>query len=491
MRKKEVSLGGEAVRLTASKVITMVVSLACTMLLSRFRTVEEYGTYSQLLLVINLVTTLLMLGLPNSINYFLARAETQEERQRFLSVYYTLSTVLSLVIGALLVLSIPLIEAYFHNTGIRAFAYFLALYPWTAIITSAIENILVVYKKTQLLIAYRSAHSFAMLGTLLAVQWLGLGFSAYMVCFVAVNLLFTLFVYLISFRLSGGLRISLDWDLVRAVFVFSIPIGLATMVGTLNTEIDKLLIGYLMNTEQLGIYTNAARELPVTVVASAITAVLLPQLTRMVKHGRGKEAVKLWGVATELAFLFIALIVAGVFTYAEEAMTFLYSEKYLPGVTVFRIYTLNLLLRCTYFGLILNAYGQTKQIFTCSLISLGLNIVLNPLLFLLFGVPGPAIATFLAIFIIMILQLKMSCRFADCGFAEIFPWKSAGKILLVNSCFALAFWWVKKLLPLEAVLGSVAEAIFLGLVWCAAYLLLEKNRILTLWGRLNQKGDME
>ena len=43
MDKKEVSLGGEAVRLTASKVITMVVSLVCTMLLSRFRTVGAYG----------------------------------------------------------------------------------------------------------------------------------------------------------------------------------------------------------------------------------------------------------------------------------------------------------------------------------------------------------------------------------------------------------------------------------------------------------------
>jgi len=65
------------------------------MLLSRFRTLEEYGTYSQLLMVINIATTFFMLGLPNSINFFLARAENNNERQKFLSVYYTLSTVLS------------------------------------------------------------------------------------------------------------------------------------------------------------------------------------------------------------------------------------------------------------------------------------------------------------------------------------------------------------------------------------------------------------
>ena len=80
---KKPSLGGDAVRLTLSKVISLCITMVCTMLLSRFRTVEEYGTYSQLLLVINLFSSLFMLGLPSSINYFLARAETEQEKQKF------------------------------------------------------------------------------------------------------------------------------------------------------------------------------------------------------------------------------------------------------------------------------------------------------------------------------------------------------------------------------------------------------------------------
>lgn len=489
MNRGNTTLGGDAVRLTISKVVTMCITMAISMLLSRFRTTEEYGTYSEILLVISLFTTLLMLGLPNSINYFLARAETQTEKRHFLSVYYTLSTILSIILGLVLVLSVPLVEAYFHNPGIHAFAYFLGIYPWAHIISASIENILVVYKKTRFLMAYRIIHSLAMLGCVLVIQWLGLGFSAYMKCFVAVNVLFALSVYLICVLLSGGMNISLDPSLVRAVFAFSIPIGLSTVVGTLNTEIDKLLIGYLMSTEQLAIYTNAAKELPVTVVGSSITAVLLPQLTRMLKHGREKSAVRLWSVATELSFVFIALISAGVFTYAEEAMTFLYSAKYLPGVPVFRIYTLNLLLRCTYFGIILNACGHTRKIFYCSLISLVLNVVLNPIFYHLLGVPGPAMATFLAILIIQLLQLHMSCRVTGVAFSEIFPWKSLGKIILINIAFSLAFWWIKSLLPLEQAVGNVAEAVLLGGLWSLAYLAIEKNRILRLWHCLNQKEE--
>ena len=40
-----------------------------------------------------------------------------------------------------------------------------------------------------------------------------------------------------------------------------------------------------------------------------------------------------------------ALAVAGLVTYAEEVVTILSSSKYLPGVPVFRVYSLNLLLR--------------------------------------------------------------------------------------------------------------------------------------------------
>ena len=146
---KSTTLGGDAVRLTLSKVLTLCITMATTMLLARFRSFQEYGTYSQLLLVINLVSSLLMLGLPNSINYFLARADKQEDRRKFLSLYYVLSTSISFVIGLVLVLAIPLIELYFKNYTIRYFYYFLAIYPWASIVSSSIENVLVVYKKTK------------------------------------------------------------------------------------------------------------------------------------------------------------------------------------------------------------------------------------------------------------------------------------------------------------------------------------------------------
>lgn len=475
------------VRLSVSKVLTLCITMLTTMLLARFRTIEEYGAYSQMLLVISLGTSLLMLGLPNSINYFLARAESQEERSRFLSVYYTLSTLLSVVIGVVLVLAIPLIEAYFHNPTIRGFAYFLALYPLASIVASSVENVLVVYQRTRLLMAYRLFNSAMLLLTVVVIQWLGLGFTAYMYAFTAVNLLFAAAVYVIVWRLCGGFRFAFDGELIRSIAIFSVPMGLGAVVGTLNVEIDKLLIGYMMDTGQLAIYTNAAKELPLTIIASAITAVLLPRLTRMIKNGRTEEAIRLWNTATELALMVIALAVAGIFTYAKEAIEILYSAKYLPGITVFRIYTLNLLLRCTYFGIVLQAYGKTKKILYCSIASLALNMVLNPLLYHLMGMVGPAVATFLAILMILLLQLYWTSRTVCVPFGRVFPWKNATFILAINAAFAVAFYALKQVLPLEQYGGEIVESLLLGAVWTAIYLFFIWKRLRSTWRELNQE----
>lgn len=45
----------DAVGVTISKVVVSAISIVYTMLLARFRTLEDYGTYSELLLIVNIV----------------------------------------------------------------------------------------------------------------------------------------------------------------------------------------------------------------------------------------------------------------------------------------------------------------------------------------------------------------------------------------------------------------------------------------------------
>lgn len=479
------SIGSDALNLTISKVITMGISMVNAMLLSRFRTLEEYGTYSQLLLIISVATTFFMMGLPNCINFFLARTDDQEERQKFLSVYYTFSTLLSVITGFVLVLSVPLFIKYFDNPLLNSYIYFLALFPWIKIVVSSIENVLIVYNKSKFLLIFRISHSIAILSIIIIVQIIGLTFPVYIFLYVIVETIFTIAVYMLVKNISGKIHMFLDKKILLNMLKFSIPIGFASVIGTLNIELDKLMIGRFFDTKQLAIYTNAAKELPVSIVSSALTAVLMPHLVRLLNKNADEKALNLWKSSVIISYIFIAVTSFGVFTYAPEVMTLLYSEKYLPGINVFRIYTIVLLLRVTYFGIILNAKGKTKFIFHSSVISLIINAILNFIFYKIFGFIGPAIASFVSIGIMQLLQLIVTSKMLKVSLKDVFPWIELMKITVVNIIFAIAFYFMKKVLPLDVIIGNVGESVVLGIIWVTIYMykfypLIRKN-----WNSLN------
>lgn len=479
------SIAADATKLTVAKSITLIISLASVMLLSRFRTLEEYGTYSQLLMVVNITTTIFMLGLPNSINFFLARAESNEEKQKFLSVYYSLNTTLSLITGLVLILCAPLIVRYFDNALITSFIYVLAIFPWANIILSSIQNVYIVYKKSSQLMFFTILNSAFLLLIIILVEIFDWDFNMYMILFVIVNSAFAASVYIIVKNLAGRLSFVFDKELIKKILAFSIPLGLATVVGTISIELGKLFIGKFYNAAEFAIYTNAARELPVTIIAASVTAVLMPQLVRLLKNNKNLEAVTLWGDATSLSYIFICFFATGFFVYAPDVISLLYSDKFLPGVSVFRIYCVVLLLRCTYFGMILNSVGRTKFIFYSSVAALLLNALFIYPCYLLFGFVGPAIASFISITAMQYMQLSATSKSINTPLEKVFPWRTLGMISIVNIGIGLLFYLVKDALPLEIITGEVIESIILGFIWGVLYISIMFRPIKRKWTVLN------
>ena len=478
-------LGKSAAILTLSKVFTLIITMISAMLLARFRTLTEYGTYSQLLLVINLATAFFTLGLPNSTNYFLARAESSEERRQFLSVYFTISTILCFIMGAVLTVLVPLFITYFENPLIKSFAYFLFFYPWAYVTIGSVSNILVVYGKTINLLFFNLISAIISLAAVAFVQVFHGTFNSYMVVFLVSNIILTLSVYCIVWKLEHPLRFSIDKLLVIKIFKYSIPIGLASLVGTVSIEIDKLMIGRFFDTEQLAIYTNAAKELPLTIVATSLTAVLLPQLARMLKKNDSEGAIRIWGISIRLSYLLICFFAMILIVFAPQIMTILYSEKYLPGVAVFRVYSLVLLLRCTYFGIILNSLGKTKMILYSSILSLVLNIILNYLLFLAMGMLGPAIATFISMGIAGFAQVFVTSKELQIPFKTILPWKKLGIITLINLALGIVLYIITKILSMGTSGKDILISIVIGLCGTGLYFIILYKPAKLLWKELN------
>ena len=493
MAEKRSSLGADALVLTASRVLVSVLGLVTSMLLARFRTLEEYGTYSQIIMVVDLLATLFLMGLPNSVNYFLSKADTAVERRRFMSVYLTLSVLLSAVITGCAFVALPLIEEYFNNPLISNFAYVFAAYPWASMMINSLGNTCVVCGRANRLIFFNLAQSLLSIALLLIAKVAGIPFGTYLMLYMGLLVALAVVAVIWIRYLVGPMGVCFDWPFVRRIFAFSIPIGLAGAVGTLNSELDKLVIGRFFTTEEYAIFANAAKQLPVTMLTDSLTAVLLPCMVRLLGKGRKEEAVKAWGNSINLAFCFMCLVAGGLFVFAPDVMTFFYSAKYATpaGVAVFRVYSSVLLLRFTYWGIVLNATGKTKFILYSSIASLVLNLLGNVASYYVLGFIGPAVSTFVVIAFISLLQLYFTSKELAVPLRQIFPWKSMANLLLQMVLLGGGFWLVRNMLFGSAgqTLGLLV-AIGLGVLWSAAYVCINRRMLAKNWKELNQyKAD--
>lgn len=489
---KKASVGKDAVTLTASKIMVSLIGLVTSMLLARFRTLSEYGTYSQIIMITDLVSTILLLGLPNSINYFLAKAESEEEKQKFLSVYLTLSTVLTIIIAICLYCAMPMIIDYFNNPTITTFAYVFAVYPWSSLMINSLGNTCIVYGKANRLIIFNIVHAVTTLLILLVSKVLGLNFKWYMVLYMISMFLFALFSLGWIGKLVGRIKICLDATLIKKIFAFSIPMGLASVVGTLNIELDKFVIGKFFSTEEYAIFANAAKELPITMLATALTAVLLPCLVRLLKQNKRQEAIEVWGYSINISLCVMCLFVGGFFVFAPDIMSILYSEKYVTtgGVAVFRIYSLILLFRSTYWGIVLNSTGKTKFIFCSSIITLIANFIGNILFYHCFGFIGPALSSLCVTGVMSLVQLLFTCKVLQVSIKQIFPWRNICLLLGETFVFCVGFWVIKYALIGETNrTQSVIISISLGVAWAIVYLILNFGFIKKNWKLLNQQKN--
>lgn len=489
---KENTLGKDSLLLTISNFMVSVIGIITSMLLARFRTLSEYGTYHQIISITDLVSTIFLLGLPSSVNYFLANSDTEEEKQKFLTLYLVLSTIITAVIGMCLFLSIPLIVSYYNNPYISTFAYIFAVYPWASIVINSLSNVCVVYKKSNKLIIFNIVHVLVNLIILIISQILKLGFQIYTALYIFSMLIFAIFSLCWMIKIVGKLNFSFSWNFIKDIFIYAIPIGLSSAVGTLNGELDKLLIGRFFTTEEYSIYVNASKVLPVTILATSLTTVLLPKFIELLKNNKTDKVISIWGSSINISFGIICLIVGGLIVFAPDVMSLFYSQKYITesGVAVFRIYTLIILFRATYWGIILNAMGKTKFIFFSSIATLILNCIGNIAFYYLFDFLGPALSSLMSKAVISFFQLIITCKLLKVSIIKIFPWKQIGIFLLQTILIGSLFYILKvKLLGGFTSDYSIIISIILGIIWSVIYLLINIKIFKYNWSMLNEAPD--
>lgn len=446
MKSKFRGASADAILLMFIKLVTILLGLAVTRLLSQYLSVYDYGTYSQILLVVSTVSSITILGMMDGVNYFYCGESDPGKRESYISTIFALQSVIGVVSGAVVMLLSAPLCTYFDNPDVAKLLIFAAALPLMQNLLGMFQILLVSVGKARML-AWRNlivslVRLAAVFAVILFVRNVAVILAATLVLDVAQIVFFALIL-----RKSGCfIRFrAVDMHLFGRIVAYCAPMAVFTVVNTLNRDLDKYLISTLTDTETLAIYSNASKMLPFDIIMTSFCTVLLPQITRLVAEKQKKAAASLYKLFLEISYVSTAVLCCAALAASPQLMELLYSEKYLSGLSVFCVYILVDLIRFTNITLILSAAGKTSVLMFLGIGSLGLNAVLNVVFYHLMGILGPAIATFVTTAVMGTVLLLLSARELDSGLGEFFDKTFliiyiAENLILTPALFAAQRW---------------------------------------------------
>ena len=249
----------DSLKLSIAQILSLGISMINIMLLSRFRSIEEYGTYSQMVMVSAIIVTFFASGFAQCINYFLANEKNNILKKTFIKTYYTIISICGVLGGIVSILMIPGLTQYFKNEKLSDYWFFLLIYPLSRILNDGVDRFFILYRKTNQLMLYKIRYGVTTLITVVVAIILRWDFKLYLIAFTVVELTFGILVYWFVYRITSVVPFGYSFEMAKKILSFAIPMALAALVSVINKELDKLVIGGLTNTETLAIFTNAAK----------------------------------------------------------------------------------------------------------------------------------------------------------------------------------------------------------------------------------------
>ncbi len=487
---KRINIGNGAatnsIMLTFVHVITTMLGIVVTKLLSVHFSLQEYGTYSQALLVTTTATSISILGLTNATNYFYNRTQEEEKQREYIATIFTVQYMVGVTLALLVILFRRPIANYFGNERLTSILPIVAFTP-------VLQNLISMYQV--LFVSIGRAKVIAIRNLIVSLIRLA---AVIVACFVLNNIVTVLVVILCLdaiqviyfFILFKGYKHPIDirdtrLNLTREILAFSIPMSIYVLTNSLSRDIDKYVISAFANTETLAIYTNAAKVLPFDMLTSSLITVLIPIITRMINKKEYGEAKKVFKLYLRIGYVLTFIFVGGAIAVSKDLMLFLYDEKYLAGLPVFIIYLVVDMIRFANVTTILSGAGKTKILMIISVSTMVLNGIFNIIGYKLLGIVGPALVTLFLTIGMTIALLHFGAREIHTRIIKLFNFKEIGIISIQIVCMGFATYLLSGFLSQKQIPYVIGLILCYG-IYIVVLGLLNYRRAIECYRKLNQ-----
>ncbi len=429
---KELGLGRLSRRTAwvgASKSAGFLAVLLANIYLARTLNRGEFGRYQQGWLYISTLVPILLLGIPQAVNYFLPPASADRIRG-----YICAFLCILIVTGAVAALTAFLFPATFArligNVQLTILIPIVGLYVLFVLPSYLLEPLLILRGRVRELLGWTLL--FAAIFLAIAVRWGKVhnlkGLFGALVFLAALKTIVTVGR---TGRIFGGGRWRLPSGLWTNLLKYLGVLGAIALVDVFTVQIDKYLVSHFLGAGKFAIYAIGAIELPIVgLLLSSVTAVVMPEISRHLASQRHTETIKLLHRSMEK----LALVLFPLFLYllitAHFYIPFFFSHKYQASVVIFYIYLIMLPIRAMNNHPYLIAAGLQRYALYGRLMDIAVNFIVGLLLLRWIGILGPAISTVIGTYVHKSYQTAIMARHLGLGVRELYPWRRFGRVAL-------------------------------------------------------------
>ncbi len=374
------------------QVFQMVVSLILGMISARYLGPDRYGELNYTASFISFFTAIANLGMENVIiKKMIAFPDKEGEYLGSALVYRLISSVLSgisiliiiyflnpeeeikLLLAALQILQLVFQAGYILDSWFQRH-----LKSKYVSIAKSIACVIVAAYRIYILVSTKSIIWFAFTNSL-----------TYIV--VAV-------VLFIFYRRQGGEALSFKWATGNDVLKDSYHFIISGMMVAIYGQMDKIMIGKMIDDKHVGYYTTAAIICGMwTFVPNAIINSLRPGIMEHKENGNEEQYMLKLQQLYSILIWFCLSVSAVVFIFSPLIVQILYGKEYLDSVPSLRILIWREVFAIlgTARGIWLISENKNKYIKYLLFIGAVLNLILNYILIPICGIDGASIATLL------------------------------------------------------------------------------------------------
>lgn len=439
----------QAAWVAIGSLFSFAVGIISPMILSRYFTVGDYGTYKQVMYVYTTLLSVFTLGLPKAYAYFLPKHPYEESKAIINKI-----TILFLILGGVFSLTLFLgsepIARFLDNPDLTTALKVFSPVPLFLLPSMGLEGIFATYKKTQYLALYT-----------IITKIITILFTVLPVIFFNGNYIYALIGFDIASILTCTTALILRAQPVknypahntvlsyREILNFSIPLLFASIWGMLYNSANQFFISRYYGKETFAMFANGFTELPfLGMVIGSISTVLLPVFSRMEKGvGLSGNMVTIWNSAIlKSAKILFPISVFCIFM-ARLVMICLYGVQYEDSTIYFQIKSLYGLFYIVPFAPLLIAMGRTKEYsnvtmyFTLALITIEFLCVkfLDSPLYIAIASESCSIAKCIIFFILIV---KLSSR----KITDVLPIKQLILVLITSVVASIPVYLITKCL---------------------------------------------